>query len=218
LTTLQVDEPHASPRAVGIAFAMCLSAGLCTVLGGALVYCVKATNHRFLSASLGLAAGVMVVSRRRRGRDRALSSRGPTVRPHRAAARGASRVGRAHTLPVCCCKKPQPISAQYISFVEIFSVKAVGAFEEAGLVGEAAQRFATFGFFGGVLLTWLLDKAADKLVDLAEALQRRKVKVGGLLTTAAVARPSRRVLLGPRTGKQHAQKGGPCARLHASAG
>lgn len=40
---------------------MVTASGLCTVLGGALVFCVKATNHRFLSASLGLAAGVMVV-------------------------------------------------------------------------------------------------------------------------------------------------------------
>lgn len=42
--------------------AMVLASGLCTLIGGSLVFFVKATNHRFLSGSLGLAAGVMVVS------------------------------------------------------------------------------------------------------------------------------------------------------------
>lgn len=51
-----------SNAAVAVAMGMVVASGLCTVLGGMLVFCVSATNHKFLSVSLGLAAGVMVVS------------------------------------------------------------------------------------------------------------------------------------------------------------
>lgn len=61
--------------------------------------------------------------------------------------------------------------AQYVSFVEIFGVKAIEAFQLAGASHAAAARFSTFGFFGGAALTWLLDKFADSLVDAGEILQ-----------------------------------------------
>jgi hypothetical protein len=174
----QDAHAHATPRAVGIAFAMCAAAGLCTVLGGALVYTVKATNHRFLSASLGLAAGVMVVSAPPRRAVAAAVRPPPGSPPPRAPPpRAAPCRARAASAHPATPSPPPP--RQYISFVEIFSVKAVGAFEEAGLPAHAAERYATFGFFAGVALTWLLDKAADKLVGLAERLQLRRAKVGG---------------------------------------
>ncbi|GBF93037.1 zinc transporter [Raphidocelis subcapitata] len=107
---------------VGLAMGLSAAAGACTLLGGALVFFVRASNHRFLSVSLGLAAGVMV----------------------------------------------------YVSFVEIFCVKAVTSFEEAGMTHEAATRYGTLGFFGGAALTWLLDKVADRLVDFSEQLERQR--------------------------------------------
>lgn len=88
---------------------------------------------------------------------------------------------------------------QYVSFVEIFGVKAVDAFKEAGTAAPAAVRYATFGFFGGAVLTWLLDKFADSLMDVGELLprlrrrwQRRKsvaseVGVGAVTEAAAAA-------------------------------
>jgi len=45
----------------------------------------------------------------------------------------------------------------YISFVEIFSIKAVEGFEEAGHTREEAKRYSTLLFFGGMLITFLLD-------------------------------------------------------------
>mmetsp|Transcript_3666 Transcript_3666/g.6427 ORF Transcript_3666/g.6427 Transcript_3666/m.6427 type:complete len:362 (+) Transcript_3666:152-1237(+) len=46
----------------------------------------------------------------------------------------------------------------YVSFAEIFVVKAVGAFE-ACISANYAYLYATLCFFGGVLLTFLFDKA-----------------------------------------------------------
>ena len=45
----------------------------------------------------------------------------------------------------------------YISFVEIFSIKAVEGFEDAGLTRAEAKRYSTLLFFGGMLITFLLD-------------------------------------------------------------
>lgn len=45
----------------------------------------------------------------------------------------------------------------YISFVEIFSIKAVEGFEDAGHTREEAKRYSTLLFFGGMLITFLLD-------------------------------------------------------------
>ena len=62
----------------------------------------------------------------------------------------------------------------YISFVEIFSVKAVSAFQEAGFPDNAAARYATLCFFGGALLTWLLDRLVHALMHAADALAARR--------------------------------------------
>ena len=40
----------------------------------------------------------------------------------------------------------------YVSFVEIFCAKSVGAFEEAGYLDSKAWRYATLSFFGGMLV------------------------------------------------------------------
>ena len=46
----------------------------------------------------------------------------------------------------------------YVSFGEIFGVKAVESFEEIeGIDGAKATRYATFCFFGGIVITYLLD-------------------------------------------------------------
>ncbi|KAI8472349.1 MAG: ZIP zinc transporter-domain-containing protein [Monoraphidium minutum] len=123
----------ASGLAAGIALAMCLAAGLCTVAGGALVFVVKGANRSFLSASLGLAAGVMV----------------------------------------------------YVSFVEILGVSALESFKAAGASPPAAARYATFGFFGGALLTWLLGKLADGLMGSGDALARLRRRLARRKVAAA---------------------------------
>jgi len=64
----------------------------------------------------------------------------------------------------------------YISFVEIFSVKAIGEFMAAGLSENVAAQYATFCFFGGCLFTWLLDKLVHALMHLAEHLTARRVQ------------------------------------------
>ena len=66
----------------------------------------------------------------------------------------------------------------YISFVEIFSVKAVSAFQEAGFPDNAAARYATLCFFGGALLTWLLDKLVHALMHAAEAFVQWRQRAG----------------------------------------
>eukprot|EP01047_Picozoa_sp_COSAG01_P082881 COSAG01_NODE_17111_length_1178_cov_0.714551_1_plen_318_part_00 len=103
---------------VGFAFAMTISAGMCTTIGGALSYLGKVEDKRILAASLAVSAGVMI----------------------------------------------------YVSFVEIF-VKGLGGFTDQfvadGQSAEDAERNAYFAntgfFFVGMLLTWLIDLALDRL-------------------------------------------------------
>lgn len=45
----------------------------------------------------------------------------------------------------------------YVSFVEIFSAKAVGGFEDAGYTGAESRRYATIFFFVGMLVIFVLD-------------------------------------------------------------
>lgn len=55
----------------------------------------------------------------------------------------------------------------YVSFAEIFTSKAVIGFEDAGYNEDEAIRYATLCFFGGVLLTWLLDKVVHAMTGHA---------------------------------------------------
>jgi hypothetical protein len=57
----------------------------------------------------------------------------------------------------------------YVSFVEIFSSKAVEAFEAAGFAANAAARYATLCFFAGAVATWALDHGVHFLVRVSEA-------------------------------------------------
>jgi hypothetical protein len=43
--------------------------------------------------------------------------------------------------------------------MELFAVSAIDSFQKAGLSSQLAMRYATLAFFGGMLATWLLDKA-----------------------------------------------------------
>ena len=86
---------------MGLAMGLSAAAGACTLLGGALVFFVRASNHRFLSLSLGLATGVMV-----RARPRPCScSAARLPRDSRQSAGGPLAVRRAllqrhpHTIP-----------------------------------------------------------------------------------------------------------------------
>jgi len=57
----------------------------------------------------------------------------------------------------------------YVSFGEIFMVKAVEGFEESGYSGDEALRYATFCFFSGMLCTLLTDKLVHTLLDRQDA-------------------------------------------------
>ncbi|KAG2482290.1 hypothetical protein HYH03_018775 [Edaphochlamys debaryana] len=61
----------------------------------------------------------------------------------------------------------------YVSFVEIFSEKAVAGFEEAGYGENEAYRYATLMFFGGMGFTWALGWASQGLMALAGACAGR---------------------------------------------
>jgi hypothetical protein len=69
--------------------------------------------------------------------------------------------------------------------VEIFTGKAVGAFEETGVTTAVATRYATFSFFFGMLLTWALDKLVHALSDIPQAIQRIKVGMDGAVQASA---------------------------------
>eukprot|EP00899_Mesostigma_viride_P023172 jgi/Mesvir1/4039/Mv19400-RA.1 len=51
----------------------------------------------------------------------------------------------------------------YVSFVEIFATKSVSGFEDTGMSTGKSYLFATLSFFGGVLMTVLLDKLVHLL-------------------------------------------------------
>eukprot|EP00238_Polyblepharides_amylifera_P008038 CAMPEP_0196582326 /NCGR_PEP_ID=MMETSP1081-20130531/38656_1 /TAXON_ID=36882 /ORGANISM="Pyramimonas amylifera, Strain CCMP720" /LENGTH=312 /DNA_ID=CAMNT_0041902859 /DNA_START=289 /DNA_END=1227 /DNA_ORIENTATION=+ len=55
----------------------------------------------------------------------------------------------------------------YVSFAEIFCVKAVDAFDSAGYDRTVAIRYSTFCFFCGIALTAILDKIVHYLAHLS---------------------------------------------------
>eukprot|EP01023_Acetabularia_acetabulum_P063725 TRINITY_DN8046_c0_g1_i2.p2 TRINITY_DN8046_c0_g1~~TRINITY_DN8046_c0_g1_i2.p2 ORF type:complete len:311 (-),score=50.72 TRINITY_DN8046_c0_g1_i2:508-1440(-) len=56
----------------------------------------------------------------------------------------------------------------YVSFTEIFMIKGVAGFEDAGNEDGWVLRYATFSFFGGMLLVWCLDVVVHNIVSCAE--------------------------------------------------
>ena len=66
----------------------------------------------------------------------------------------------------------------YVSFGEIFGVKAVESFEEIeGIDGAKATRYATFCFFGGIVITYLLDWLVHTIARVHEertGIRRRR--------------------------------------------
>ncbi|KAG1672530.1 hypothetical protein FOA52_002839 [Chlamydomonas sp. UWO 241] len=73
----------------------------------------------------------------------------------------------------------------YVSFVEIFTLKAVEGFEQAGYPPNKAYQYATLSFFGGMLMTWLLDLICHGLIRLQEYMQaRREMRQGGVKSSA----------------------------------
>eukprot|EP00239_Pterosperma_sp_CCMP1384_P001959 CAMPEP_0197850398 /NCGR_PEP_ID=MMETSP1438-20131217/15293_1 /TAXON_ID=1461541 /ORGANISM="Pterosperma sp., Strain CCMP1384" /LENGTH=337 /DNA_ID=CAMNT_0043463551 /DNA_START=123 /DNA_END=1136 /DNA_ORIENTATION=- len=55
----------------------------------------------------------------------------------------------------------------YVSFAEIFTVKSVEGFADSGYDDDAAVRLATFCFFSGLVLTFLLDRLVHHLVSFS---------------------------------------------------
>lgn len=56
----------------------------------------------------------------------------------------------------------------YVSFVEIFSIKAIDGFIDANHDDDAATRYATFCFFGGIIITAALDAFVHFLMHHAQ--------------------------------------------------
>lgn len=82
-----------------------------------------------------------------------------------------------HYTPLCEANVVAPCTycIQYVSFVEIFTSKSIGAFEEYGFTSNLANRYATFCFFGGILFTWVLGKLVHWITNLAYAWTAKKV-------------------------------------------
>merc|ERR1719397_809179 len=59
----------------------------------------------------------------------------------------------------------------YVSFYEIFSIKAIDAFKETQNDNEA-NRSATICFFAGIIMTLLLDKFVHYLNDMNSGRQK----------------------------------------------
>ncbi|KIY97245.1 Zinc transporter zupT [Monoraphidium neglectum] len=90
----------------------------------------------------------------------------------------------------------------YVSFVEIFCVKAVGAFADAGFSDNEAWRYSTLCFFGGAAATWLLGRLVHALLHVA---------------AAAADRRERRVQAARRQGPGDVEAGGARAAAAAAA-
>eukprot|EP00877_Chromochloris_zofingiensis_P002860 jgi/Chrzof1/12575/UNPLg00528.t1 len=94
-----------------------------------------------------------------------------------------------HYTPLCEANVVAPCTycIQYVSFVEIFTNKSIGAFEGYGFASNLANRYATFCFFGGILFTWVLGKLVHWITNLAYAWTAKKAAqdVGGATTQHA---------------------------------
>lgn len=60
--------------------------------------------------------------------------------------------------------------------MEIFSQKAIGAFQDGGYDLDTATRYATFCFFGGIVSVYLLDLIVHAITALAIWLKKKEVK------------------------------------------
>lgn len=64
----------------------------------------------------------------------------------------------------------------YVSFVEIFAAKSMSAFIENGSSEGEASRFATFCFFGGIAIVYVLDGLVHLITNLAIWLKKQELK------------------------------------------
>jgi len=74
----------------------------------------------------------------------------------------------------------------YVSFAEIFCVKAVEGFAAEGYSGDEATRYATLCFFAGIAVTVLMDRLVHLITDLAGEAPPTCCEQGG----EPLARPS----------------------------
>lgn len=153
---------------VGLAFGLVFAAGLSTTLGSALVFVTDKANVTYLAAALGTSAGVMLCVQ-----DPGSAGGGP---------------GRAGALTHAPTTQHQ---TRYVSFAEIFTVKAVEAFQESGYKDGEAYAYATITFFSGIVFTYILDqvvhfigeKSAPPALPAGEGgATRVATLVGGLAT------------------------------------
>jgi hypothetical protein len=72
---------------------------------------------------------------------------------------------------------PCPTHCSYVSFAEIFLRKSVDGFTASGMTDIEAYRYATLGFFGGMLIIALLDQLVHLVVKCSDRRDRRKKRV-----------------------------------------
>jgi len=65
----------------------------------------------------------------------------------------------------------------YVSFGEIFSVKAIEGFADGGYSDNAALRLATLCFFSGIVLTFILDAIVHKIGEIQKQKYGAKAPV-----------------------------------------
>lgn len=119
---------------VGLAFGLVIGAGFSSAVGAVLVFWIKNTNHKYLAASLGFSAGLMMW----------VSSRVQFVMPM-----PLSVQARNLLLSLKC---------RYISMTEMLQNGSVTGFKDAGHSEGAAIRFSILCFLAGCFLAALLDQ------------------------------------------------------------
>lgn len=63
-----------------------------------------------------------------------------------------------------------------MSFVEIYSAKAITAFQDNGASVAEAARYATFCFFAGVVAVYILDGIVHAITAFAIWLKKKELK------------------------------------------
>lgn len=147
---------------VGLAFGLVAAAAAATSIGACVVFCASLAKPRFLAASLGFAAGVMLCKNCLYEQKGCCTFTSNLLRIH-----------FIHSLRSACSD---------VSFAEIFLRKSVDSFVEADYSPEEAYRYSTLAFFGGFLIVFLLDRVVHLVMHFIEKRKKFSRSQATLLT------------------------------------
>lgn len=102
-----------------------------------------------------------------------------------------------------------------MSFVEIFTSKAISGFEDAGFETPTARRYATFCFFGGLAFTWALDRVVHLIMHLTAHRSRRALRANAVLPPGG-SQPGLEAVV--TEGSAGSQSGGLCSACSTKTG